>query len=283
MEEIELKALVSLLEDNDEDIFVMVQEKIFSVGARLIPYLEEEWAKQLSPEVQKRIENIVHSLQIRRLHSRLTAWREAGANDLLEGMWIVASYQYPDIELGDLRMKLDRLYYDIWVEFQAGDLHPFDQIKTLNFALFQKMKYRANTTNFHAVANSMINMVFDDKRGNPISLCVVYMLVAKKLNLPIFGVNLPNLFVLTYKTEGIQFYINVFNKGLIFSRTDIDNYISQLNLPQSPSYYEPCTNLDIVRRTLRNLLIAYEKLGEEQKVTEVRDILAILAEDEPES
>ncbi len=279
MEEKELKALVSLLEDNDEDIFEMVQAKIFSVGASLIPYLEEEWTKQLNPEVQKRIENLVHDLQIRRLHSRLVAWREAGATDLLEGMWIIASYQYPEVQLGDLRMKLDRLYYDIWVEFQAGDLHPFDQIKTMNFAIFQKMKYRANTANFHAVANSMINVVIDEKRGNPISLCVVYMLVAQRLNLPIFGVNLPNLFVLTYKTEGIQFYINVFNKGLIFSRTDIDNYISQLNLPQNPSYYEPCTNIDIVRRTLRNLLIAYEKLGEENKVAEVRDILAILAEE----
>ncbi len=279
MEEKELKALVSLLEDNDEDIFEMVQAKIFSVGASLIPYLEEEWAKQLNPEVQKRIENLVHDLQIRRLHSRLVAWRDSGATDLLEGMWIITSYQYPEVQLGDLRMKLDRLYYDIWVEFQAGDLHPFDQIKTMNFAIFQKMKYRANTVNFHAVANSMINMVIDEKRGNPISLCVVYMLLAQRLNLPIFGVNLPNLFVLTYKTEGIQFYINVFNKGLIFSRTDIDNYVSQLNLPQNPSYYEPCTNIDIVRRTLRNLLIAYEKLGEETKVSEVRDILAILAEE----
>ena len=279
MEEKELKALVSLLEDNDEDIFEMVQAKIFSVGASLIPYLEEEWAKQLNSEVQKRIENLVHDLQIRRLHSRLVAWRDAGATDLLEGMWIVASYQYPEVQLGDLRVKLDRLYYDIWVEFQAGDLHPFDQIKTMNFAIFQKMKYRSNTTNFHAVANSMINMVIDEKRGNPISLCVVYMLLAQKLNLPIFGVNLPNLFVLTYKTEGIQFYVNVFNKGLIFSRTDIDNYISQLNLPQNPSYYEPCTHIDIVRRTLRNLLIAYEKLGEENKVAEIRDILAILAEE----
>ncbi len=65
----------------------------------------------------------------------------------------------------------------------------------------------------------MINQVLESKKGNPISLAAVYMLIAQKLKLPIFGVNLPNLFVLIYKSEELNFYINVFNRGVIFSKT----------------------------------------------------------------
>jgi regulator of sirC expression with transglutaminase-like and TPR domain len=125
----------------------------------------------------------------------------------------------------------------------------------------------------------MINIVLDSKRGNPISLCVVYMLVAQKLKLPVYGVNLPNLFILTYKTPEAQFYINVFNKGIVFSKSDIDNYIAQLNLPASDIFYQPCSNMDIIRRVLRNLIISFEKTGDADKMEEVRLLLNVIAEE----
>ena len=104
-------------------------------------------------------------------------------------------------------------------------------------------------------------------------MCVVYLLIAQKLKLPVYGVNLPNLFVLTYKQGGTQFYINAFNKGLIFSRKDVDSFIEQLKLEPKEIFYEPCDNLSVIQRVLRNLVVSFEKLGESQKVTEVRELL----------
>lgn len=91
--------------------------------------------------------------------------------------------------------------------------------------------------------------------------------------MPIYGVNLPNLFILTYKSEETQFYINAFNKGLVFARNDIDNYIGQLKLSPSDRFYQPCSHLDIVQRILRNLVVAFERLGEAHKVDEVKSLL----------
>ena len=84
------------------------------------------------------------------------------------------------------------------------------------------------------------------------------------------------MFILTYKTETEQFYINVFNRGLIFSREDIDSYITQINLAPRPIFYEPCSHVDIVIRTLRNLNIAFEKLGEHQKAEEIKELIALM-------
>jgi regulator of sirC expression with transglutaminase-like and TPR domain len=278
MRDAELKALVSLLDDEDVQIVSHVEEKIISLGTTIIPFLEEEWESNFNPTVQRRIEEIIHMLQYELLKERLKKWYESDDQDLLMGMWLVATYQYPDLELIKLKQDLEQIYYETWLDFKQ-DLFPFDQVKIINGALFNKLKFAANTKNFHSPGNSMLNVVLESKRGNPITLCIIYMMVAQKLKLPVYGVNLPNLFVLTYKDDKhAQFYINVFNKGLIFSRQDIENYINELHLAHQPPYFDPCSNLEILRRVLRNLIMSFDKMGEHAKAEEVKELLLIIAD-----
>ena len=278
METKEFKALVSLLDDEDEQIISHVQEKILSLGTTVIPYLEQEWESNFNSQVQRRIEDLIHALQYELLKERIKQWYESEDQDLLTGMWLIATYQYPDIELIKLRQELEQLYYETWLEFKP-DLYPFDQVKLINSVIFNKLKFGANTKNFHSPGNSMINIVLESRKGNPITLCVIYMLVAQKLKLPVHGVNLPNLFVLTYKDDRHQqFYINAFNKGLIFSKQDIENYIHELHLTPQSSFFEPCSSLEIIRRVFRNLIMSFDKMGEHAKAEEVKELLLIIAD-----
>lgn len=276
MSDSELKALVSLLDDEDDQIVSHIEEKIRSLGKEIIPYLEQEWESTFNPNLQRRIENLIHTLQFHVVKDRLQEWYEKPEQDLLEGLWLIATYQYPDIELAKLKQDLEQIYYEAWLEFRP-DLYPFDQVKVINSVFFNKLKFGANTKNFHSPGNSLINIVLETRKGNPISLCVVYMLVAQKLKLPIYGVNLPNLFILTYKDDKVQFYINAFNRGLIFSKQDIENYIHELRLTPQDSFFEPCSSLEIVRRTLRNLVMSFDKMGEHAKAEEVKELLLIIA------
>ncbi|MGV3505173.1 MAG: transglutaminase-like domain-containing protein [Adhaeribacter sp.] len=275
----EIKALISLLEDEDEGIANHVEEKIVSLGEAMIPFLETEWESSLNPELQKKIEELIHKLQYEGLMSKLVAWKQGGGVNLIEGMWLVNTYQYPDASLETINKTLDQIYYEAWLHVQP-DMHPYDQVKALNHTLFKTYKFSANTKNFHSPANSMLHLALETKRGNPLTLCVIYLTIAQKLKLPIYGVNLPNLFVLTYKHEGFQFYINVYNKGLMLSKADIDNYILQLNLNPVDIFYEPCSNLDIVKRALRNLALSFDKLNEAEKAMEVNKLLDAIT-DEP--
>ena len=282
MDEGNLKALVSLLDDDDREVLVHVENQIISLGDTVIPYLEMEWEKNFNPLVQKRIEDLIHTVQFDGLKRKLVVWKEDGGKDLLEGLWLVATYQYPDMEFDKLRATIEQIYYETWLELK-NNLHPIDQIKIINDVLFGKLKFGANTKNFHSPSNSMINIVLESKKGNPIALCAIYMLVAQKLKLPVYGVNLPNLFILTYKTDDSQFYINAFNKGLIFSRSDIDNYLQHLNINPAPIFYEPCSHIDIIKRVFRNLIVSYEKTADADKVEEVKELLRSLSDrDDPE-
>ncbi|MCU0384030.1 MAG: transglutaminase-like domain-containing protein, partial [Cyclobacteriaceae bacterium] len=277
MSDSELKALVSLLDDDDDQIVNQVENKIKSLGQEIIPFLEQEWESTFNPGLQRKIEDLIHTLQYKLLKERMEAWYQSEEQDLLTGMWLIATYQYPDFELEKLKRDLDEIYREVWLEFRP-DLHPFDQIKVVNSVFFSKLKFGANTKNFHSPGNSLLNIVLETRKGNPISLCIIYLYVAQKLQLPVYGVNLPNLFVLTYKNEGNQFYINVFNRGLIFSKTDVENYIHELRLTPQNSFFEPCANLEIVRRSLRNLVMSFDKMGEHAKAEEVKEILLIIAD-----
>lgn len=273
----ELKALVSLLDDQDDQIVNQITDKIRSLGKDIIPFLESEWETNFNPSVQRRIEELIHDLQYELLKDRIRDWYESKDQDLLTGLWMVATYQYPDLELEKIKQDLEQIYYDAWLEFKP-DLYPYDQIKILNSVLFNKLKFGANTKNFHSPGNSMINVVLETHKGNPITLCVIYMLVAQKLKMPVYGVNLPNLFIVTYKEEKNQFYINAFNKGLIFTRQDIENYIHELRLTSQDSFFEPCSNLEIIRRVFRNLIMSFDKMGEHAKAEEVKELLLIIAD-----
>ena len=273
MKKKELKALVSLLED--KSLRDEIEGKILDLGTEAIPFLEKEWEKSFDPDLQSYLEEIVHKLQFVLVKERLLEWKRSESDNLLKGLWIIAAYQYPDLTLEELQQDLEQLYYEVWLEHNP-DAHVYDQIKFINSVLFSKLKFRANTKNFHAPANSMINVVMQTKKGNPLSLSVIYMLIAQKLDLPVYGVNLPNMFILTYKTEEMQFYINTFNRGLIFSKEDIDSYITQINLAPRPIYYEPCSHTDIIIRSLRNLTISFEKLDDHAKAEEIKELLALM-------
>ncbi|MBC3540386.1 transglutaminase-like domain-containing protein [Rufibacter sediminis] len=275
----EIKALISLLDDEDPDVVAHVHQRIVELGDTITPFLEEAWEESLDPEHQKKLEELIHDLQYSSLTQRLKQWKEEGATDLVRGMWLVSTYQYPDLTLEQIMQPLAELYYEAWVNVRP-EMHPYDQVKALNHVLFKLHHFSANTKNFHAPNNSMINQVLESKRGNPLTLCVIYMTLAQKLGLPVYGVNLPNLFILTFKSEVIpQFYINVYNRGLILSKSDIDNYLLQLNLSPVDIFYEPCAPIDIVRRALRNLSLSYEKLNDPEKATEIEKLIDVLGDE----
>jgi regulator of sirC expression with transglutaminase-like and TPR domain len=268
----EIKALVSLLDDEDHEVSEHVEGRILSLGGSIIPFLESEWEESFNPNIQRKIEELIHELQLSIMMDRLVQWKNSGGLDLLEGMWILATYHYPDLTIEKLTSSVEQLYYDIWIQFKE-EMNAVDQIKRINSIFFGPMNFAANTKNFHSPSNSMINVVLENRKGNPITLCVIYLLIARKLGLPVYGVNLPNLFVLTYKSEKAQFYVNVFSRGIIFSKTDIDHYIAQLNIKPKEMFYQPCTNLEIIQRVLRNLILSYEKTSEHEKMTEIEKIL----------
>ena len=162
----------------------------------------------------------------------------------------------------------------VWVNTHEK-MHPNDMVKILNEVIFEQLKFEPNIKNFHSPSNSMFNLVLSQKKGNPVALSCLFILLAQRLDLPIYGVNLPNLFVLIFDYPGYRFYLNPFNRGQVFLEKDIDDYLKQMNIEPDEKYYKSCSNIEIIKRILTNLSFAYQKIGEEDKQNEVNQFLKI--------
>jgi regulator of sirC expression with transglutaminase-like and TPR domain len=281
----EVIALITLLDDPDEGIYSQVKDRFVTLGPPAIPHLETAWENSFDAIMQKRIETIIHTIQFETLQKALKAWAKEEADDLLKGILLLSRYQYPDLDENKIRKQLLQIKQDVWLELHE-DLTALEKVKIINHILFEVHQFSGNITNYHAPQNSFLNNVLESKKGNPLMLSVVYMLICKELNIPVYGINLPQHFVLAYLNDyanlidvnnkslsnNILFYINPFSKGLMFNQKDIDQFLKQLNLEPEAKYYQPCSNIDIIKRCLNNLIYSYEKLGYLEKVDELKDL-----------
>jgi regulator of sirC expression with transglutaminase-like and TPR domain len=204
------------------------------------------------------VENLVHDIQIDEVHRRLRVWVKGGGEDLLEGAFIICRYRYPDLDEDKMKAQLRALRQDIWLEL-GDNLTAFEKVRVINHVIYHVHGFKGNKKNYHAPQNCYLNEVLDGRKGNPLSLAMVYQIVSEELNLPVLGVNLPNHFVLAYMEDentnkkkntehDVLFYINPFSQGDILGRKEVDEFLQKLNLPKDPTFYRPCTNIDTIRR-----------------------------------
>jgi len=281
--ETEVNSLIRLLDDPDQEIYNHVHKKLLSYGSEVINYLENAFGEAFDPIQQERIANLVHEIQFDILKNDLRLWQHSGAFDLLQGILVINRYQYPDLDEQKLINQIEAIKRDIWIQMM-NESSPPEQIKLINHVFYSIYGFSGNTTNHLDPQNSYLSQVLETKKGNHSLLAIIYSIIAQKLDIPVYGVNLPQHFILAYMDEsrqsefegGILFYINAFNKGLIFGRRDVDMFLKQLNVKPDKQFYEPCSNTEIIKRVLRNLISAYEHLGSTEKVAELNELLEIL-------
>ena len=280
-----IKALIQLIDDPDEYIFDHVRDQLMSHGTKVISFLEDSWeTNDYGLVFHSRIETIIHDIQFNTTKDELTEWIYSSDKDLLEGALIIARYQHPSLNENEIKEKIALIRRDIWLELNNHQTS-FEKVKIFNQIFFDKYQFKGDSKNYHSPNNSFINKVLETKKGNPLSLSVIYSILAQSLELPIFGVNLPNHFVLAYLDDkniipaykkesqhGVLFYINPFSKGGIFDKKEIDIFLDNLNKPKNKDYYTPCSNSSIIRRMLTNLISSFQQSGSSEKVNELIEL-----------
>ena len=270
-----------MLDDTDDEVVSQVEKRIFQLGPEVIPAIEQNWdLVEINELRQRRLDEIIKRIQSDALTSELRLWKQTNQTDLLEGALIINKVKYPDVDRQFIDNLIDKIKLDVWLEMHY-DLTSFEKIKILNYVFFDVHRFLGDNEDYHNPDNSYLSRVFERKKGNPISLAIIYSLVAQRLRLPVFGINLPQHFIVGYlenysDTEPlrlndtkimipepntrVQFYINPFNKGSIFPRENLYVFLKQVNIEPREEYFLPGTNIEILKRMVRNLISAYEKL-----------------------
>lgn len=280
MDKNELYALISLLEDPDYDIYVQVRNKLVELGVEVIPELENAWEVNFDSLMQSRAEQIIHEIQFNFAQTELKEWIAYPEKDLLKAWILLSRYQYPDLDLGAIALQIEQIAKEISMELN-NNLTPLEKTHLINHIIFEVHGFKGNVRNFHAPQNSFISDVLSNKKGNPLSLSLLYLIIAQKCELPIKGVNLPKHFVIAYTHEDlyggnpVKFYINPFSKGTILSRQDLEQFVEKEKLKPKTQFFSPCGNRSIIKRLLTNLLHSYSFQGNKEKAEEIQEFLQL--------
>jgi len=275
----ELEALISLLEDPDDMVFDNVSSRLIELGEKVVLPLEKRWEITLKPELQVRIEDVIRKIQFNSLQGGMNSWRAGGGNDLLYGAFLVARFHYPELEFEQLNEKIEKIKKDIWLELN-NELTALEKVKVINYFLYDIHKYDKSLKKAHSPHLYLVNHVLDTCKGSPVMLGLIYAELARRLNLPIYGVNLPRNFVLCYydpeftdDPNNILFYINPSDKGAVLGLKELKHFLKHLKIEEKEFYFSPCSGIEIIERLIINLQFAYERSDQADKAQYLKRLL----------
>lgn len=272
----EVKALISLLLDDDPKILNMVWDHLLEIGEPALPLLEEA-AEGVDPRIRIRTRHAISRIRLDLLEKQFQslALRDDGSFDLEEALVVVARIEYPTLQRSEITKQLEAVADAIrpaLLEAQS----PRDEILAINAHLFDEMGIRGNTSDYYDPDNNFINKVLENKTGIPISLSAVYVLLGQRLSLPIRGVGLPGHFLAKYDTPQMEIFLDPFNRGRLLTKRDCAQILTKAGYYFKEEYISVATSRDIVIRMLRNLVISYSKRQEKTRIRRLTHYMELL-------
>lgn len=288
MKEKEIDALILLLDDPDTEVNQHVQQKLIGCGPGIIPRLESFSGQAIDKATLEKIAFIIKTIQFEEVNKRLRQWNQTDKYDLLEPFLAISSYYESGFDEANIRLQIDKLRRAIWLEMNYN-LTPLEEVNVFNHVFYSIQGFGANHHNLFDVNNNFVQHLLETKKGNPISLGILYLILARSLEMPVYGVNLPQHFILSYHNQvldgtenefeirkSILFYINCLNKGIIFTRDDITLFLKRINVEAEARHYVPCNNVQVIDLLLNSIMQSFEMSNQAEKVKEVLQLKSLL-------
>ncbi len=267
----QLSAMISLLDDDDSAVFQSVSHKLREVVSSDNPEAAEvmrlivEKRDSVPDPAAKRITKFIDEIQFQRLAPKLRHALLDSAS-LEDFCFLIAQIGYPALDVQKYRQELNRIESVLRLEYASSQTTAeIDRVFMMSNVIFDREEFRGNSSNYYEPENSYINRVIERRLGIPISLGAIVLIMAERLSLPIFGVNMPAHFMLKYERYNFELFIDPFNQGRILDKQDCIRFLMNQGYGYVEQYLAKATTAQIVERMFNNLRNSYTELMMEQK------------------
>jgi len=182
--------------------------------------------------------------------------------ELETGMVLIARVADPQASAPSVCAMLDAIASRCR-ELMVEPLNAWQKCNVINRVLFHELGFRGNTGHYNDPLNSLIHRVLERRTGLPLTLTVVYLLVADRCGLMLEPVGLPGHFVVGCFTEDEPVYIDPFRCGATASREEILTWLAGNDLPRDDATLAPATIRETLSRCCRNLAAHYTSAGDD--------------------
>lgn len=271
------EALISLLGDEDPAVYQCVREKLLAYGHEAADWLRPHLA---SPDalLRQRAKAIVLHFARQDADNEFLAFclRQGDDFDLEEGAWLVARTQYADIHVEAYRALLDYFAAELRERFRRC-ASSAQMLGVMNDFLFGEEQFRGNEEDYYHPDNSYLNRVIDRRMGNPIGLCTVYLLIARRLHLPMAGIGLPGHFICRHQSPKEEIYIDPFNGGRLLTKADCIKYLHTHHHGLYDEFLTPVSPRRMLMRMCSNLHQIYQQSQLHEEAMRMQRYLVALA------
>lgn len=258
----EIKAIGKLLKSCDEGTLRLLEEQLKEFDIKTLKKVNDELPLD---DIDGRAQflNLVLKIKREKLKGEFSNWCLNTSSTLEEGAFLVASFSNPYLD-----SPLYSEQFDEWTSTLSNNLKkikldndPTSIINEINHFLFIELKFKGNKENYYDPENSFIDKVIERKKGNPILLSVIYLVITNKLGLPFSGVNMPAHFLVQYLDTLEPILIDPFNQGEIITKLGCQERIKALKLVWQEDYLSSPTKKQVIIRMMQNLINIYQKEG----------------------
>ena len=277
-----LNALINLTDEPDANLYEIIANAIISFSDEALPLLKENLGVVHDLYHRNRIESLIYTIEYQGVVEKIRQWRNKRSYDLAEPYFILSRHRFPNADWSNIGFRT-MVMVEQAEDIISDNLTPLEKVRALNHIIYKVNKFRGDIVSVNNPDYYFINTLFETNVGNPLSLGLLYSIIAERLRLPIYGVDLPQHFILAYTKqtdhhpllEDVLFYINPFNDGLVLTRDDIRKYLGRLKIQPRLKYFEPATNTPIIEKLFNTLIDIYTINGKENEADEMREMLEL--------
>jgi len=202
--------------------------------------------------------------------------------DLGIGALLVASLEDPNLDFEKALNHLDVLAEKARPRIQAArtDAH---RVHSLARFLAQECGFDGNADNYYDPKNSCLDKILKGHGGIPISLSVLFLEVARRLDIEMLPVAFPGHFFIKHKTTP-DLFVDTFHGGEVMSYDEVRGFFHRTlstKLPPTELEISIPSHRSILIRMLQNLKSIYQAKGQVMKTISSIDRLLHLEPHQP--
>jgi regulator of sirC expression with transglutaminase-like and TPR domain len=263
-DEARITALITLLGDDDPRVGDAIAGHLRDIGPAALPALKEATRADCpdpNPVLTARAQALLDDLGREAVLAELAAYGRRDAVPLEAGLVLLARLHTPDLDSSLCAAPLNRMAEDLMMRLDPGD-----GVDTLIHGmaryLHDEQGFSGNTEDYYDVRNSYLHTVIETRKGIPISLSCIYLLLAERLGLPFYGVGMPSHFLVRYDDGHDVRVVDPFNRGRILDRNACAALLSGAKIAYDERYLEPVANRYTLERVLKNLIAIFADRNE---------------------
>ena len=274
----EIESLMFLLEDPDPFVQEQVQLRFMELGDRAVPLLDQIRVHTKDKEEKKRAKEVLHKLTFSTLKGDFAELLLEGIGNraqLERAVITLARFGHPTLRESEYVKILDH-FADMIRPSLRYKRSEREKMRILMKFIFEDLNFRGDNKDYHNPANGFIDQVIERRKGLPISLSLVAMFIARRLQLPVFGVNMPIHFMLAFVGEKEEQLIDPYDQGAEVSYDQCYFFLKKNNVTPKPEHFKMASDIDILARCIRNLMHSYERNEEHDRVQELKSLLGLV-------